>query len=242
MKAIISSLKYNGINFAYFLKAPVVYTSPSALRNILVNIDNIPYYIAPPLKKNNSKLKGIFIFDTLAMVTCDNNTDKSCYKNCYALKSQRRYPKTFNARLIHSYLVFNNLTLLKNIITNQINKANCNPKNQRGTIKTIRIQSSGDFYSQSYYDMWVEIAKSFPNISFYSYTGNNNIKFQKLTNFNVINSVCEDGGRNFGDENRLDTLKRLGYRICEATVNKSLKCGLHCSYCVSNDKVAFKQH
>ena len=34
----------------------------------------------------------------------------------------------------------------------------------------IRIHASGDFYSQSYFDMWVQLAKGNPDIEFWAYT------------------------------------------------------------------------
>lgn len=34
----------------------------------------------------------------------------------------------------------------------------------------IRIHVSGDFYSQAYFDAWVDVAKRNPNITFYAYT------------------------------------------------------------------------
>jgi len=36
--------------------------------------------------------------------------------------------------------------------------------------KAIRIHSSGDFYSQSYFDMWLELCRSNPSIEFWAYT------------------------------------------------------------------------
>jgi len=37
-------------------------------------------------------------------------------------------------------------------------------------VKVMRIHSSGDFFSPSYFYAWVGIAKAYPNISFYGYT------------------------------------------------------------------------
>ena len=36
--------------------------------------------------------------------------------------------------------------------------------------KSVRIHSSGDFFNQKYFDMWVEIAKENPNGEFWAYT------------------------------------------------------------------------
>ena len=37
-------------------------------------------------------------------------------------------------------------------------------------IKKVRIHESGDFFSQRYFDAWIEVAKLFPNVIFYAYT------------------------------------------------------------------------
>jgi hypothetical protein len=36
--------------------------------------------------------------------------------------------------------------------------------------KAIRIHASGDFFNQSYFDMWIELAKINPDIEFWAYT------------------------------------------------------------------------
>ena len=41
--------------------------------------------------------------------------------------------------------------------------------------KRVRIHASGDFFVQSYFDAWIEVAKQFPDIIFYAYT--KSIKF-----------------------------------------------------------------
>ncbi len=41
--------------------------------------------------------------------------------------------------------------------------------------RLVRIHASGDFFVQSYFDAWVEVAKMYPNIIFYAYT--KSIKF-----------------------------------------------------------------
>jgi hypothetical protein len=36
--------------------------------------------------------------------------------------------------------------------------------------QSVRIHSSGDFFNQKYFDMWLEIAKENPTIEFWAYT------------------------------------------------------------------------
>lgn len=35
---------------------------------------------------------------------------------------------------------------------------------------TLRLHSSGDFFCQEYFDKWMSIARSFPEVTFYAYT------------------------------------------------------------------------
>lgn len=37
-------------------------------------------------------------------------------------------------------------------------------------VRRVRIHASGDFFSQSYFDAWIEIANMYPDILFYAYT------------------------------------------------------------------------
>lgn len=40
----------------------------------------------------------------------------------------------------------------------------------KGDFSIFRIHESGDFYSQQYFDAWLDVAKAFPDIVFYAYT------------------------------------------------------------------------
>lgn len=217
-----------------FRKVSFDYSKPSKDRRHKVTIENKDYYITNPINNGNSKLVGIGIFDILAIVTCMNNKDKSCFKDCYAKNSQTQYNATWNSRLINSYLAIHKVKLLEEMIINQLNKSI--------KFKAIRIHSSGEFFNQKYFNMWKRIANNFPHIKFYAYTGSSISTKNLPSNLNIINSVCEDGIRNFGDMDRVNALKSKGYFVCPATIKKNKKCGLHCSYCQSNNKVVFKKH
>ena len=55
----------------------------------------------------------------------------------------------------------------------------------------VRIHDSGDFYSPTYLDKWIEISKQLPNVRFYAYTKSHDF-FRGLTlpnNFDVIFSL-----------------------------------------------------
>jgi len=84
-------------------------------------------------------------------VTGKFDVTKGQYR-CYA-SSAERFPAVRNHR-------HNNFDFVKNGGVPTIPK-DC---------KAIRIHSSGDFFNQSYFDMWVKLAKDNPNIEFWAYT------------------------------------------------------------------------
>ena len=46
----------------------------------------------------------------------------------------------------------------------------------------VRIHMSGDFYSQEYFDMWLKICESNPNVEFWAYTKSVNYWVNRLNN------------------------------------------------------------
>ena len=46
--------------------------------------------------------------------------------------------------------------------------------------KAIRIHSSGDFFNQSYFDMWLKLAEENPNVEFWAYTKSLNYWINRL--------------------------------------------------------------
>jgi len=84
-------------------------------------------------------------------VTGKFDVTKGQYR-CYA-SSAERFPGVRNHR-------HNNFDFVKNGGTPTIPK-DC---------KAIRIHSSGDFFNQAYFDMWIKLAEENPNIEMWAYT------------------------------------------------------------------------
>jgi len=192
------------------------------------------------LAKGNAKLdRSILIFDLLA------GTKGSCKfdcASCYAKKAQVQYSPTNLYRSTNFELAKNHLEYLKWLLTKQISKSR--------TVKSVRIHSSGDFFSQDYVDMWKTIIELFPNIKFYAYTKTESFlnfsELKKLNNFNLINSNVTLEGKqvlNYGDNDHIENLENIGYFVCPAT-KKHWKgmCGKECDYCVHSNKVCFHIH
>ena len=112
------------------------------------------------MTSGNMKLpKSTLNFSLPPVVTCPGSTPK-CRKFCYAKKAERQYP---NVRIAWA----RNLEESKkdsfiNTISSQIKRSR--------TVETIRIHASGDFYEETYFRKWLEIARSFPDLTFYAYT------------------------------------------------------------------------
>jgi hypothetical protein len=87
---------------------------------------------------------------------------KDCRFRCFAAVSEALFPNVYNAR-------HHNLTLLKQAKTTKkmaalIQSSLAKPK------KAERIHVSGDFFNQSYFNAWMNVAKNNPDRCFYAYT------------------------------------------------------------------------
>lgn len=88
---------------------------------------------------------------TVDRVTGKFDVDKGAYR-CYAASAER-FPAVRNHR-------WANFTFVKN------GGIPILPKD----CKRVRIHSSGDFFNQEYFDMWVLLARCNPEIEFWAYT------------------------------------------------------------------------
>ena len=187
------------------------------------------------LVKGNRKLYNILIFDLPAVKTCLNCGD--CKDSCYAMKVQRQYADTRVFRTTNHIMYQLKPNVLEALIVDQLSRAKQT---------TVRIHSSGDFFSQSYINFWNKIIRQFPDINFYAYTKVDKMlnfdSINELPNFNLISSLI--GGKlNFGRLDYCNELKKdFGSFVCPATKGKDVKCGKECSYCVTKDNVCFVQH
>ncbi len=187
------------------------------------------------LTRGNSKLaRYIFNWSLTPIKSCLNCED--CKSDCYAVKSYRFYP---SVKLAWD----RNLELARSgdfvgHIIDQLKRAR--------TCKVVRIHVAGDFISQEYIDYWAVIVGTFPLLKFYAYTKVMDMfdftAINEYENFNLIDSICIDGGVNFGDNDRVNELKDLGYTVCPATAGYNISCGKGCNYCFTNNKVCFKVH
>lgn len=84
---------------------------------------------------------------------------------CYAASTEARYPNVRESRW-SNFELLQNTDDIAGLISRSIQYFNVhNPD-----IKIFRIHESGDFFSQEYFNAWIDVAEKFPNILFYAYT------------------------------------------------------------------------
>ena len=189
------------------------------------------------LTRGNKKLdKSVVGWSLPPIKSCLNCA--SCQKTCYAMKAYRLYPnckKSWDRNLDIAIT-----GAFKDLIIKQLSTIK--------KVSTVRIHVSGDFISQDYINNWCEIIKTYPNLQFYTYTKVMHLfdftALKSLLNMNLINSIADDGKINFGDENRVNELLAMGYKVCPATKTKhnDIKCGKNCTLCHTYNKVCFYIH
>ncbi len=104
----------------------------------------------------------------------------ACRAVCYAKQGAYNWPATKAAR---------QRALESTLSQSFVDDAVADLKRMRG-VGVVRIHDSGDFYSQTYLDKWVAIARAFPNIIFYAYTKSVTLDFTGIPeNFRVTFSL-----------------------------------------------------
>jgi len=118
-------------------------------------------------------------------------------------------------------------------------------------IRLCRIHVAGDFdpENKEYIPMWHAIVEACPNTLFWTYTKVNGAEhaFDDLSNINVVKSVIEGYGFNFG---KIEYVIRLYYilkdmgksvHICRCGIDENQHC-VNCKGCATNDYVLFIEH
>ena len=110
------------------------------------------------ISKGNTKLKNISSFSLPPVKSCLNH--KHCAAKCYARKAYQAYPNTTKA-YDRNFEIAKDLNILKTQLRNYLD----------GYKRPyFRIHVSGDFFSQEYLNMWLNIVSEYPNIRFLAFT------------------------------------------------------------------------
>ena len=117
---------------------------------------------------------------------------------------------------------------------------------EKKKIKTIRIHSSGDFFSKEYFLMWCNIAKRFKNLNIFTYSKAPQIKGLKVPkNLNIIDSFVKIDNKKYLNYAPIEQIKKMRAKIkgiiCPVTIGKNIDCSA-CKYCITKSKVLFVAH
>jgi hypothetical protein len=87
-----------------------------------------------------------------------------CSNLCYARAGTYNFSNVKRAHTANLELILDTPLEWKNRINNELKL-----KRYSGG-KSVRIHDSGDFFSDSYFELWIDIAKENPHVFFYAYT------------------------------------------------------------------------
>ncbi len=137
---------------------------------------------------NNKLPKSTMIFSLPAGHSCPGAKDCKSFVNqdpvtgkrtiedgpgtkfrCYAATSEGIYPGVFEARK-HNFDLLKPMAERKNV--QGMVELILSSMNQKGMKKVtaVRVHESGDYFSYSYFQAWMQVAAVFPNVKFYSYS------------------------------------------------------------------------
>lgn len=209
-------------------------------------------WINPLLIDGNTKLgKGVWTFSILpANIVFHIEIDGrhydikgSCPCNCPGCYAQTgnynfRDVKASNGR--KTWLVYNALDFVRRAIIAQI---------KADKIQLVRIHAAGDFCSLDYIHAWRDIVTECPETVFWTYTKFTAAvnAFSDLENINIVKSVIQGLGFNFGKCSYILKAYRAlvdagkSVYICRCGIDKDQHC-TNCKGCSRNEYVLFIEH
>jgi hypothetical protein len=148
---------------------------------------------------------------------------------CYAARAQGQYPGA-------NLQAFNNLNLLKRFKTVDDMASLIVRSMQYHRIDNtdiLRVHEAGDFFSQTYFDAWMEVARRLPNTLFYAYTTSLPFwvarKGRIPANFKLIASMDEENEQYIYDN-------KLRYSKVVSSMEEASELGLRIDV---DDSIAF---
>lgn len=211
-------------------------------------IGNIP----PVLVKGNDKIGDVWHFSTLPgskeynvtiasgekvsmCGTCAGNCENGyCMVGRYAMANVQNSlaNKTILAR---EYMAFLDMAIRAQINADKIDK--------------IRIHVTGDFFSREYLEMWKNIVRDFPAVTFWTYTKETAAEsaFDQFPNANIVKSNIPGIGYNFGHADYViaiyNMLRDMGQSvyICRCGMDDNQHCD-NCTACAKCEYVLFGEH
>ena len=177
------------------------------------------------LKPGNRKLSSkILIFNLPDAFTCPTPSP-SCLAFCYAKPAKSANPKSTSLARYARYLLTRGVALREggeerfhrfaDIVSAELRKW-LGSRSRRPI--AVRIHESGDFYSPEYFEEWLEVARRFPELTFYAYTKAWDIVLSRLkelpSNFVIIFSLDKTNFQKLREAlPRVQEARRLGKRV-----------------------------
>ena len=111
-------------------------------------------------------------------------------------------------------------------------------------IKRIRLHSSGEFYSKTYFKKWMKISKTFPSIRFLAYTRNTDINLSPVPENFVIYFSIDESTKKINKSSRLysyldSSTPGIAKHLSKHRVLDGFICNSHCydcDYCFKGKK------
>lgn len=176
------------------------------------------------LSLGNKKLPfSTMIFNIPAVKTCPFATE-FCKTKCYALKAERIYKNTKEARE-RNFQNTKNESFAEDLI-NTIAEASRIFK-----IEAFRIHESGDFYHKEYLKSWYKIAEAFPSIQFYAYTKSFFFDFEGKPKNLILIASFDHSTTKTQKEFYLKNESFFDKTFSIVEKNKSASCIQNCSLC-----------
>ncbi len=211
-------------------------------------------WISPLLINGNAKIgKGVWQYSSLptnetfridingTTVECKGTCACHC-DGCYATKGCYNFHSTKVSLLRKTFLQRLYSNFVKRAIIAQI---------EADKIKLCRIHVAGDFdpSNPNYIPMWHEIVETCTKTLFWTYTkvAEAEHAFNDLPNINVVHSIIEGYGFNFGHCDYIirlyHTLVAMGktVHICRCGIDDNQHC-VNCKGCATNAYVLFLEH
>lgn len=208
--------------------------------------------IPPVLVKGNKKIGNVWHFSTLpgskeysvTLASGENVTMcGTCAGNCengYCMVGRYVMASVQNSLANKTVLARDYMEFLNRAIRAQITA---------DKIKALRIHVTGDFFSREYLNMWIDIVRDFPGVTFWTYTKETAAEtaFDQFENANIVKSNIPGIGYNFGHIDYViaiyNMLKDMGKSvyICRCGTDDMQHCD-KCTACAKCEYVLFGEH
>ena len=219
----------------------------------------------PCISKGNEKIGNTLNFSLPAVYGCTTECFKTCARafltgektlSCYAVKDYRNKSVVY-ARFCNLYYAKKRKYELMGFIIRTIREELKKRENPRCKCYRkplyFRLHESGDFFSVEYLGIWIDIARMFPQVTFYTYSKAFSVLIQKKDNIPANLRILLSAWNGLEIPEELRERFPVAY-VSENTIPNSVSCPAtgskkdtmnceRCGYlCAKNYNVRFNPH